>query len=39
LLVYEGENHGVAEKTNQLDYHRRAAARTRPAAKDPGAAN
>ncbi|MCH7491712.1 MAG: prolyl oligopeptidase family serine peptidase, partial [Gemmatimonadetes bacterium] len=23
LLVYEGENHGLAEKANQLDYHRR----------------
>jgi dipeptidyl aminopeptidase/acylaminoacyl peptidase len=23
LLVYEGENHGLARKPNQLDYHRR----------------
>ena len=23
LLVYEGENHSLAKKTNQLDYHRR----------------
>ena len=23
LLVYEGENHAVAEKANQIDYHRR----------------
>jgi dipeptidyl aminopeptidase/acylaminoacyl peptidase len=23
LLVYEGENHGLREKPNQLDYHRR----------------
>ena len=23
LLVYEGENHGLAQKKNQIDYHRR----------------
>jgi dipeptidyl aminopeptidase/acylaminoacyl peptidase len=23
LLVYEGENHGLAKKPNQIDYHRR----------------
>jgi len=23
MLVYEGENHAVAQKANQLDYHRR----------------
>lgn len=23
MLVYEGENHGLAKKANQLDYHRR----------------
>jgi hypothetical protein len=23
MLVYEGENHSVAQKANQLDYHRR----------------
>jgi dipeptidyl aminopeptidase/acylaminoacyl peptidase len=23
LLVYEGENHGLAEEANQIDYHRR----------------
>ncbi len=23
LLVYEGENHGLAKKANQIDYHRR----------------
>jgi hypothetical protein len=23
MLVYEGENHSVAQKANQIDYHRR----------------
>jgi hypothetical protein len=23
MLVYEGENHAVAQKANQIDYHRR----------------